>query len=157
MKASFYTLGCRLNQAETALISNSFKERDFEIVPYGEPTDVCVINTCTVTEQADAKCRQLVRQTLKRSPEAFVAVVGCYSQMGAEAIKKIAGVDLIVGTEEKMQIADFIDAPQKLPEPVIRTPRIRNTPFTIGSVGNYENSTRANLKIQVVCDFLFTF
>ena len=156
-KASFYTLGCRLNQAETSLISNTFKERNYEIVEYGQPTDVCVINTCTVTEQADAKCRQLVRQVLKRSPDAFVAVVGCYAQMGAEALKEIEGIDLIVGTEEKLAVADFIDIPQKLPEPIIRKSKISKTPFTISSVGNYENATRANLKVQDGCDFMCTF
>lgn len=156
-KASFYTLGCRLNQAETSLISNSFKEKGYEIVAYGQPTDVCVINTCTVTEQADAKCRQLVRQVLKRSPEAFVAVVGCYAQMGTEEISSIEGVDLIVGTEEKMQVSDFIDVPQKLPQPVIRKSKIQRTPFTISSVGNYEHATRANLKVQDGCDFMCSF
>ena len=156
-KASFYTLGCRLNQAETSLISNTFKERNYEIVEYGQPTDVCVINTCTVTEQADAKCRQLVRQVLKRSPDAFVAVVGCYAQMGAEALRRIEGIDLIVGTEEKMAVADFIDIPQKLPEPIIRRSKISKTPFTISSVGNYEHATRANLKVQDGCDFMCTF
>ncbi len=156
-KASFYTLGCRLNQAETSLISNTFKERNYEIVDYGQPTDVCVINTCTVTEQADAKCRQLVRQVLKRSPDAFVAVVGCYAQMGAEALREIEGIDLIIGTEEKMEVASFIDVPQKLPEAVIRKSKISKTPFTISSIGNYENATRANLKVQDGCDFMCTF
>ena len=130
-KASFYTLGCRLNQAETSLISNTFKERNYEIVEYGQPTDVCVINTCTVTEQADAKCRQLVRQVLKRSPDAFVAVIGCYAQMGSEALRKIEGIDLIVGTEEKMEVADFIDIPQKLPEPIVRKSKISKTPLRL--------------------------
>jgi threonylcarbamoyladenosine tRNA methylthiotransferase MtaB len=156
-KASFYTLGCRLNQAETALISNTFKEKGYEIVEFGQPTDVCVINTCTVTEQADAKCRQLVRQVLRHSPEAFVAVVGCYAQMGTDALRKIEGIDLIVGTEEKMLVSDFIDIPQKLPEPLIRKSRIKKTPFTISSVGNYEHATRANLKVQDGCDFMCTF
>ncbi|MFQ5823871.1 MAG: tRNA (N(6)-L-threonylcarbamoyladenosine(37)-C(2))-methylthiotransferase MtaB [bacterium] len=156
-KASFYTLGCRLNQAETALICNSFKDKGYQIVEFGQPTDVCVINTCTVTEQADAKCRQLVRQVLRRSPEAFVAVVGCYAQLGTEALKKIKGVDLIVGTEEKMQVTDFIDIPQKLPEPRVQRSRIKKTPFSIRSIGNYEIATRANLKVQDGCDFMCTF
>lgn len=157
LKASFYTLGCRLNQAETALISDSFKTKGYDVVDYGQPTDLCVINTCTVTEQADSKCRQLVRQVLKRSPEAFVAVVGCYAQMASEDIKKIEGVDLIIGTEEKMQVSDFIDLPHKLPETIVRNSKIKSTPFTISSVGNYEHATRANLKIQDGCDFMCTF
>ena len=156
-RASFYTLGCRLNQAETALISDSFKAKGYDIADFGEPTDVCVINTCTVTEQADAKCRQLVRQVLRRSPDACVAVVGCYSQVDAEAIRSIEGVDLIIGTEEKMRIADFIDIPQKLPQAIVRNGRISRTPFTVSSVGNYEHATRANLKIQDGCDFMCTF
>lgn len=156
-RASFYTLGCRLNQAETALISNSFRERGYKIVDYGEPTDVCVINTCTVTEQADAKCRQLVRQVLRRSPDAFVAVIGCYAQIGTKALQDIEGIDLIVGTEEKMQVCDFIDVPQKLPQPVVRKKKISSSAFTISSVGNYETATRANLKIQDGCDFMCTF
>ncbi|RMF61539.1 MAG: MiaB/RimO family radical SAM methylthiotransferase, partial [Calditrichaeota bacterium] len=156
-KASFYTLGCRLNQAETALISDAFREKGYDIVDYGQPTDLVVINTCTVTEQADAKCRQLVRQTLKHSPEAFVAVVGCYAQMASETLQRIDGVDLIVGTEEKMRVADLIDVPQKFPGPVVRKARISKTPFTISGVGNYENVTRANLKVQDGCDFMCTF
>ncbi|RMD92238.1 MAG: tRNA (N(6)-L-threonylcarbamoyladenosine(37)-C(2))-methylthiotransferase MtaB, partial [Calditrichaeota bacterium] len=146
-----------MNQAETALISNTFKERGYRIVDFGEETDVCVINTCTVTEQADSKCRQLVRQVLKKSPNAFVAVVGCYAQVGTEDLLKIDGIDLIVGNEEKMDVASFIDVPQKLPEPVVRKARIKRTPFTIASVGNYEHATRANIKIQDGCDFMCTF
>ncbi|MFQ5640099.1 MAG: tRNA (N(6)-L-threonylcarbamoyladenosine(37)-C(2))-methylthiotransferase MtaB [bacterium] len=156
-KASFYTLGCRLNQSETALISDRFKDKGYEIVDFDEATDVCVINTCTVTEQADAKCRQLVRQVLKRSPDAFVAVVGCYAQMATDVLSRIDGIDLIVGTEEKMAVADFIDVPHKLPAPLIRKSRISRTPFTIASVGNYEHATRANLKVQDGCDFMCTF
>ncbi len=156
-RASFYTFGCRLNQAETALISNTFKEKGYQIVDFGEPTDVCVINTCTVTEKADSECRQLVRQVLRRSPEAFVAVVGCYAQMGAETLRTIEGIDLIIGTEEKMRVSDFIDIPHKLPEPVVRKSKISRTPFTISSVGNYEHATRANLKIQDGCDFMCSF
>lgn len=156
-KASFYTLGCRLNQAETALISNTFKEKGYQIVEFGQPTDVCVINTCTVTEQADSKCRQLVRQVLRRSPEAFIAVVGCYAQMDTESLRRIEGIDLIVGTEDKMQVSNLIDIPEKLPKPLIRKSKINRAPFTTGSVGNYEHATRPNLKVQDGCDFMCTF
>ncbi len=156
-RASFYTLGCRLNQAETALIGADFLNKGYDVVPFGAETDVCVINTCTVTEQADAKCRQLVRQVLKRSPGALVAVVGCYSQMDAEALAEIEGVDLIIGTEEKMRVAELVDIPQKLPQPVIVKGKISSEPFTISSIGNYEHATRANLKIQDGCDFMCTF
>ncbi len=156
-RASFYTLGCRLNQSETALISDSFFRRGYRVVDFGEATDVCVINTCTVTEQADAKCRQLVRQVLKKSPDAMVAVVGCYAQMASDILCGIEGLDLVVGTQDKMRISEMFDVPQKLPETVVIKNRIRHTPFSISSVGNYEHATRANLKVQDGCDFMCSF
>ena len=157
LKASFYTLGCRLNQAETALIGNSFRQKGYEQVEFGQAADVCVINSCTVTEQADAKCRQLVRQVLRKNPETFVAVVGCYAQIGAEALRTIDGVDLIVGTQDKLRVIDFIDDPIKLPEPQIVKSRMTNAPFTIATETMAAPTTRANLKIQDGCDFMCSF
>jgi len=157
LKASFFTLGCRLNQAETALIGNSFRQKGYALVEFGQPADVCVINSCTVTEQADAKCRQLVRQVLRKNPETFVAVVGCYAQIGAEALRTIDGVDLIVGTQDKLRVIDFIDDPIKLPEPQIVKSRMTNAPFTIATKTMAAPTTRANLKIQDGCDFMCSF
>jgi len=157
LKASFYTLGCRLNQAETALIGNTFRQKGYELVEFGRTADVCVINSCTVTEQADAKCRQLVRQVLRKNPETFVAVVGCYAQIGAEALQKIGGVDLIVGTQDKLRVIDFIDDPVKFPEPQIIRNKMTKAPFTIATDGMAAPTTRANLKIQDGCDFMCSF
>ena len=157
LKASFYTLGCRLNQAETALISNTFRHKGYELVEFGQTADVCVINSCTVTEQADAKCRQLVRQVLRKNPETFVAVVGCYAQIGSEALRKIDGVDLIVGTQDKLRVIEFIDDPIKLPEPQVIKNRMTKAPFTISTEGMAAPTTRANLKIQDGCDFMCSF
>ena len=157
LKASFYTLGCRLNQAETGLISNSFRERGYELVDFGEPADVCVINSCTVTEQADAKCRQVVRQVLKKNPDTFVAVVGCYAQTGVEALKQIDGIDLIVGNQDKFQLVDLIDEPAKRPEPQVVRSKFTRTPFTLPVYGTDLPTTRANLKIQDGCDFMCSF
>ncbi|MGH7596127.1 MAG: tRNA (N(6)-L-threonylcarbamoyladenosine(37)-C(2))-methylthiotransferase MtaB [bacterium] len=157
LKASFYTLGCRLNQAETALIGNTFRQKGYELVEFGRTADVCVINSCTVTEQADAKCRQLVRQVLRKNPETFVAVAGCYAQIGAEALQKIDGVDLIVGTQDKLRVIDFIDDPVKLPEPQIIRNKMIKAPFTIATNGMAAPTTRANLKIQDGCDFMCSF
>src|SRR2546429_3411560 len=109
LRASFHTLGCRLNQAETATISATFAARGYTIVEYGAETDVCVINTCSVTEGAEAKCRQTVRAVLRHSPHAYVVVTGCYAQVGVEALRHMAGVDLVVGTEHKMRLVDLID------------------------------------------------
>jgi threonylcarbamoyladenosine tRNA methylthiotransferase MtaB len=157
LKASFYTLGCRLNQAETALIGNTFRQKGYELVEFGQSADVCVINSCTVTEQADSKCRQLVRQVLRKNPETFVAVVGCYAQIGNEALQKIEGIDLIIGTQDKLRVADFIDDPVKLPEPQIIKNKMTKAPFTIATEAMAAPTTRANLKIQDGCDFMCSF
>ncbi len=156
-RASFHTLGCRLNQAETALLSNRFRLRGYEIVAEDEPSDVCVINSCTVTEHADRKCRQLVNQALRRNPHTFVAVVGCYAQVGAEALQRIPGIDLIVGTQDKLRLAELIDDPVKRPAAKVVRPPLKREPFTIPGTGLPSVSTRANLKIQDGCDFMCSF
>jgi len=158
LRASFHTLGCRLNQAETATISATFAARGYSIVEYGADTDVCVINTCSVTEGAEAKCRQAVRAVLRHSPQAYVVVTGCYAQVGVEVLRQIVGVDLIVGTEHKMQVAELIDVPQKTGAPrVVHSPKISRGDFTVDGVGFYPGHTRANLKIQDGCNFACAF
>ncbi len=160
LKASFHTLGCRLNQAETALISNRFRARGYDIVDERTASDVCVINSCTVTEGADGKCRQLVRQVLRRNPNTFVAVVGCYAQIGTEALKQIEGIDLIVGTQDKLRVLDLIEEPLKSPTPRIVRSRMNKEPFTIAptALGAIASpTTRANLKIQDGCNFMCSF
>jgi threonylcarbamoyladenosine tRNA methylthiotransferase MtaB len=158
MRASFHTLGCRLNQAETAIIAKSVKNAGYEIVEFGEPADLTVINTCTVTEQADAKCRQAVRKTLRRSPDTFVAVVGCYAQMAVDTIRQIKGVDLIIGNEHKLELVEYLDGLVKKTEPlVVHSPKIGRDEFVIESYGLYDNATRANLKIQDGCNFVCNF
>ena len=158
LRASFYTLGCRLNQAETASISATFAARGYTIVDFGEETDVCVINTCSVTEGAEAKCRQAVRAVLRRSPDAYVTVTGCYAQVGVEALKRIEGLDLIVGAEDKMRVAELIERPEKQGETrVAHSSKISREAFTLDVVGDYSGQTRANLKIQDGCNFACAF
>lgn len=158
LRASFHTLGCRLNQAETATISATFAARGYSIVEYGDETDVCVINTCSVTEGAEAKCRQTVRTVLRHSPQAYVVVTGCYAQVGVEALRHMAGVDLIVGTEHKMRLVDLIDLPQKSGQPqVVHSQKISRGDFTVEGVGHYTDHTRANVKIQDGCNFACAF
>lgn len=158
LRASFHTLGCRLNQAETASISATFVNRGYHVVDYGADTDVCVINTCSVTEGAEAKCRQAVRAVLRRSPNAYVVVTGCYAQVGKEALRGIDGLDLIVGTAHKMEVVDLIDEPQKEPTPrVVHTTKIARDDFSLDVIGNYSDHTRANLKIQDGCNFACAF
>src|SRR2546428_8126857 len=147
LRASFHTLGCRLNQAETATISATFAARGYTIVEYGAETDVCVISTCSVTEGAEAKCRQAVRAVLRHSPHAYVVVTGCYAQVGVEALRRIAGVDLIVGTEHKMQVAELMDVPQKSGQPrVVHSQKISRGDFLVAGGGANQGDTRAHLK-----------
>jgi threonylcarbamoyladenosine tRNA methylthiotransferase MtaB len=158
LRASFHTLGCRLNQAETATISATFAAHGYSIVDAGAETDVHVINTCSVTEGAEAKCRQAIRAVLRRSPHAYVVVTGCYAQVGVEALRRIDGLDLIVGTEDKMRLVELIEAPQKLGQPrVVHSRKISRDDFTIGVIGDYSNQTRANVKIQDGCNFACAF
>lgn len=158
LRASFYTLGCRLNQAETSLIANGFRQRGYDVVEFGEVSDVCVINSCTVTEQADAKCRSLVRQVLRKNPETYVAIVGCYSQTGYDVLRQIEGLDLIVGNAEKMRVFEHIgDEPLKAAEPRVVRPRIPRQAFTVDPAPGGADTTRANLKIQDGCDFMCSF
>ena len=156
--ASLHTLGCRLNQAETAIIAKNLQQKGFKIVAFGQSSDLTVINTCTVTGQADSKCRQAVRKSIRSNPDTFVAVIGCYAQMAVETIREINGVDMIVGNEYKMQLADFVENLDKSSEArVIHSAKISRNEFVIESVGLYDNNTRANLKIQDGCNFVCSF
>ena len=130
------------------------------MVALGQPTDLLVLNTCSVTENAEKNCRYLVRRTLRHSPHAFVAVTGCYAQTGAEALGQVPGIDLIVGGQYKMNLPDFLPKPsvlRKQPAPhVLHTKRIDQKDFVLPGVAEYESS-RANLKIQDGCNFMCSF
>src|SRR5205823_2969855 len=114
MRASLHTLGCRLNQAETAVLAGRLKQQGYDLVEYGNPTDLLVLNTCSVTDHAEKDCRYEIRRTLKHSPEAFVAVTGCYAQTGADALRQIPGIDLIVGAQYKMNLPVYLPSPRWL-------------------------------------------
>jgi threonylcarbamoyladenosine tRNA methylthiotransferase MtaB len=158
-RVAFSTIGCRLNQAETALLKDGFRRRGFIPVEYGQDTDVLVLNSCTVTESAEADCRRLVRQTLRQSPQAFVAVTGCYAQTGLDVLRQIEGIDLIVGNQFKMQLPDLLPpVPQQIKQSVPQVHHERMDPdnFVLEGVGDY-STTRANLKIQDGCQFMCAF
>jgi threonylcarbamoyladenosine tRNA methylthiotransferase MtaB len=158
MKASFYTLGCKLNYAETASLERQFKERGFDIVPFAQPSDVCIINTCSVTERADREARQIVRRALRTSPEAFVAVVGCYAQLDPETIASIDGVDMVLGASEKFRVFDFAGPFQKFSAPKVFVGPIENAnDFGPAYSGGVDERTRAFLKVQDGCDFNCAF
>ena len=155
--ASFHSLGCRLNQTEAALWAGAFQQKGYAIVEWGEPSDLVVINTCSVTERGEASCRSAIRQALRRRADAFVVVTGCYAQVGLEALRSIEGVDMIVGTEYKDKFPAFIDAPRKLADPVVlHRNLIDDSDFEIAATGYY-HTTRASLKVQDGCDFFCSF
>jgi len=159
-RASFHTLGCRLNQAETALLADRLQQDGYQIVDYGRPTDLLVLNTCSVTEEAERVCRYEIRKTLRHSPQAFVAVTGCYAQTGVEALRQVPGIDLIVGNRHKMALPSHLPAPaalRKQPAPsLLHTKMLDREDFTLDGTGDYD-STRANLKIQDGCNFMCSF
>lgn len=161
---AFQTLGCRLNQSESASLGAAFFSDGFRIVDEAAPADLCVINTCSVTEQAEAKCRNLIRRILKTNPETFIAVTGCYAQVGVEALRKIPGIDLIAGTEYKMdlpllirKVSDGRGLPKRQAPMVFHTTKISRKEFTIKSDPAFDFATRPNIKIQDGCDFFCTF
>lgn len=155
--ASFHSLGCRLNQTEAALWAGAFQKKGYAIVEWGEPADLVVINTCSVTERGEANCRNAIRQALRRRSEAFVVVTGCYAQVGLEALRQIDGIDMIVGTQYKDKFPAFIGEPRKLADPVVlHSSLIDDADFEIPGTGHY-HTTRANLKVQDGCDFFCSF
>jgi threonylcarbamoyladenosine tRNA methylthiotransferase MtaB len=108
-KVAFYTLGCKLNFSETSTIARLFEDAGFAKVEFEETPDVYVINTCSVTENADKKCKQLVKRAQKINPEAFIVIVGCYAQLKPEEIAKIPGVDMVLGANEKFNILEHLE------------------------------------------------
>lgn len=155
-RAALHTLGCRLNQSETNLIRERLETEGYEVVPFGAPADLGIVNTCTVTNEADAKSRKLIRSFIRNNPDAYVAVIGCYSQMGYQALSEIHGVDLIVGNQEKLNVLDYVRE-GKNPHPLIVRDHVLRDDFTIVTTGTTPVTRRANLKIQDGCDFMCSF
>jgi len=156
-RVSFHTLGCRLNQAETSTIAKSFLAKNYQIVPFNETSDVCVINTCTVTEHSDSKNRQIIRAIHRKNQRTCIAVIGCYSQMAADRIKTLDGVKLIVGNAEKLNLVGFVEAARTLGEPLIINPKISKKNFREPIFHERDFTTRSHLKIQDGCDFMCSF
>ncbi|MBN2310953.1 MAG: tRNA (N(6)-L-threonylcarbamoyladenosine(37)-C(2))-methylthiotransferase MtaB [Candidatus Hydrogenedentes bacterium] len=155
-RASIHTLGCRLNQSESGILAEQLERAGYTIVPFGEPADLGVINTCTVTREAGAKSRQSIRSFIRKNPHAYTAAIGCYSQMEYKTLSEIAGLDLIIGTQEKLRLLDYV-AEGKNDGPVIVRDRIQRGDFTIETAGGGPVTKRTNLKIQDGCDFMCSF
>jgi len=149
---SFHTLGCRLNQAETATLENRFVAAGYALVTAGEAADVVVINTCTVTEHGDSDTRRLVNRIRRRRPDTRIALIGCQSQVQAEELGQLPGVAWVIGNAVKMNLPEIIHSYHG-PGPLILTPEIGRTAFTMEGAAIDRHHTRANLKIQDGCNF----
>jgi len=157
-KVAFHTLGCKLNFAETSTIGNQFVEKGFSVVDFNADADVYVINTCTVTDNADKECRQIVRRALRTNPNAYIIVTGCYAQLQHEEISKIDGVDAILGSNEKFNIFSIIPEFSKdTPSCIQVTPTEKLEKFNFAYSSEALGRTRAFFKIQDGCDYKCTF
>jgi threonylcarbamoyladenosine tRNA methylthiotransferase MtaB len=156
-KVAFYTLGCKLNFSETSTISRLFEDAGFAKVEFEEKPDIYVINTCSVTENADKKCKQLVKKALKINPDAFVAIIGCFAQLKPVEIGQIPGVDLVLGANEKFNILEHLEKiDQKNEVATVDFENIKNTKEFIPAF-SYGDRTRSFLKVQDGCDYFCTF
>jgi threonylcarbamoyladenosine tRNA methylthiotransferase MtaB len=155
---ALHTLGCKLNFSETSTIGNEFLKKGFSIVDVREKADVYVLNTCTVTENAEKECRQVVRRVLRINPDAYVIVTGCYAQLRSEEISSIPGVDAVLGTNEKFEIFSLIkDFNKKELSCIYVSPNDSMNYFGQASSTDADSRTRAYFKIQEGCDYKCTF
>ena len=155
-RASYYTLGCKLNFAETSAIGRQLQEAGVMRAGHGEQADICVINTCSVTELADKKGRQIIRKAIQENPNAFVVVTGCYAQLKPEEIAEIEGVDLVLGTAEKLDLMEYINDLQKKSEAEVVTSETNRMRTFFSSV-SADDRTRYFLKVQDGCDYFCSF
>lgn len=151
-KAAFYTLGCKVNQYETEAISEIFKKAGYEIVGYEDFADVYVINTCTVTAMSDRKSRQIIRRAKKHNPNAIVVATGCYAQTNPEAVARIGGVNLIVGTDDRKRIAELCNSIKPDEQRSCVGDIMKQHEFETLSVTECHDRTRAYIKIQEGCN-----
>lgn len=155
-KVAFYTLGCKLNFSETSTIARSFTDEGFDRVEFNEEADIYVINTCSVTENADKRFKSIVRQAQKVNPDAFVAAVGCYAQLKPQELADVDGVDLVLGATEKFKITDYLNDLTKNNHGEVHSCEIEEADFYVGSY-SIGDRTRAFLKVQDGCDYKCTY
>jgi threonylcarbamoyladenosine tRNA methylthiotransferase MtaB len=155
-KVAFYTLGCKLNYSETSSIGRLFTQAGFDTVDFTDTPNVYVINTCSVTENADKKCKKIVKEALKISPNAFITIVGCYAQLKPKEIAEIPGVDMVLGAAEKFQLVDHITDLTKRPKAVVYNQPVSEANQFIPSY-SIGDRTRTFLKVQDGCDYSCTF
>ena len=154
---AFYTLGCKLNYSETSSIGRLFEDAGYQEVAFNSGANIYVINTCSVTDFADKKCRQIVRRALRQSPQAFVVVIGCYAQLKPQEIADIPGVDLVLGAAEKFRILEFIDDLSKAPgKGMVQAGEVQEAKTFINSF-SFGDRTRSFLKVQDGCNYKCSF
>ena len=156
-KVAFYTLGCKLNFSETSSIGRLFTVAGYKAVEFTEGADVYVINTCSVTDHADKKCRKVVKEALKYSPNAYITIVGCYAQLKPTEIAEIEGVDMVLGAAEKFRIVEFISDLTKNPKAVIHQQSIEKVNHNFVAAYSIGDRTRTFLKVQDGCDYPCTY
>ncbi len=155
---TLHTLGCKLNYSETSTLAGKFNNKGFDIREYGESSDIFVLNTCSVTDNADKECRQIIRSVLSRNPDTYIIVTGCYAQLQPNEIAGIHGVDLVLGSNEKFKLFDYVDGFEKKDLSCVFTSPIDEvTNFDYAYSSDVESRTRAFLKIQDGCDYNCSF
>ncbi len=155
-KVAFYTLGCKLNFSETSTIARSFQHEGFERVEFDERADIYVINTCSVTDNADKRFKSIVKSALKQNEQAFLIAIGCYAQLKPEELAAVDGVDMVLGTTEKFKVTDYINDLSKNEMGEIHSCEIEEADFYVGSY-SIGDRTRAFLKVQDGCDYKCTY
>ena len=155
-KVAFYTLGCKLNFSETSTIARDFEKENFERVDFSQSADIYVINTCSVTENADKRFKTIVKQAQKSNPEAFVIAIGCYAQLQPKQLAEVDGVDLVLGATEKFKITDYLNDLTKNEVGAIHSCEIEDADFYVESY-SFGDRTRAFLKVQDGCDYKCTY
>ena len=155
-KVAFYTLGCKLNFSETSTIARDFEKENFDRVDFYEFADIYVINTCSVTENADKRFKTIVKQAQKSNPEAFLIAIGCYAQLQPKQLAEVEGVDLVLGATEKFKITDYLNDLTKNEVGAIHSCEIEDADFYVGSY-SFGDRTRAFLKVQDGCDYKCTY
>ncbi|HEY9168343.1 MAG TPA: tRNA (N(6)-L-threonylcarbamoyladenosine(37)-C(2))-methylthiotransferase MtaB [Lutibacter sp.] len=155
-KVAFYTLGCKLNFSETSTIARSFQDEGFERVAFEEVADIYVINTCSVTDNADKRFKTIVKSALKLNKKAFLIAIGCYAQLKPEELAAVDGVDLVLGATEKFKVTDYINDLSKNDMGEVHSCEIEDANFYVGSY-SFGDRTRAFLKVQDGCDYKCTY
>jgi threonylcarbamoyladenosine tRNA methylthiotransferase MtaB len=155
-KVAYYTLGCKLNYSETSTISRKFEEKGYLKVDFTDQPDIFIINTCSVTENADKKCRKIVREARNISPDAYVAIIGCYAQLKPKEISEIPGVDAVLGAAEKFQLVELLDGFVRPEKPAVFASDIKEV-NSFNSSYSLVDRTRTFLKVQDGCDYSCSF